>query len=123
VRGSFGYDDYTVALYRPKRPKKPHTAPPKKNPRLGEVAWPDKITAFYDQIKQGSESGKNRRRLFLVSPNYYPTLPTISSAGLAEMRCGARIGLNEVTCTPTAPISQLRRSPELQESKQRFQRR
>jgi uncharacterized lipoprotein YddW (UPF0748 family) len=63
----FGYDDYTVALYK-KETKK--TAP--RNPE--DPAWTrwraDKITAFMKQLNQAVKARKPSA-IFAVSPNYY----------------------------------------------------
>jgi len=64
---SFGYDDYTVALYT-KRPKKPHQ-PTQKDP--GWVKWrADKITAFMTRLNKAVKAAKPKA-IISVSPNYY----------------------------------------------------
>jgi len=55
-----------LALYT-KETKKPHQ-PTQKTPVGVKSACPTKNHRLYDQIKQGSESGKTRRRIYFLFP-------------------------------------------------------
>lgn len=63
----FGYDDYTIALYKQEMQK----APPSDPQDPAWVRWrADKITAFMSQLHKAVKA-RNPQAVFSVSPNYY----------------------------------------------------
>jgi len=115
---SFGYDDYTVALYT----KETKKAPPANPEDPAWVKWrADKITTFMTSLHKAVKAAKPKA-IISVSPNYYDFAYKLQLQDWLEwVRRGIADEVIVQLYRPDLPsfASELNR-PELQESKQKI---